>query len=54
MGELDDTSDFLYIIISDTGVGISSDSIKEVFERFYKVNTVNAGSHLGTGIGWLW
>lgn len=39
------------IVVSDTGVGISSESISNVFERFYKVNTVNADSHLGTGIG---
>lgn len=39
------------IIVSDTGVGVSQESIGSVFERFYKVNTVNADSHLGTGIG---
>lgn len=39
------------ILVRDTGVGISRDSISNVFERFYKVNTVNADSHLGTGIG---
>lgn len=39
------------IIVSDTGVGISGESIGSVFERFYKVNTVNTDSHLGTGIG---
>jgi signal transduction histidine kinase/ligand-binding sensor domain-containing protein/DNA-binding NarL/FixJ family response regulator len=39
------------IVVSDTGVGISSESISKVFERFYKVNTANADSHLGTGIG---
>lgn len=39
------------IVVSDTGVGVSHDSIGNVFERFYKVNTVNADSHLGTGIG---
>lgn len=44
-------SDMFSIIISDTGVGISRESISEVFERFYKVNTVNHHSHLGTGIG---
>lgn len=44
-------SDMFSIIVSDTGVGISSESISEVFERFYKVNTVNHDSHLGTGIG---
>ena len=43
--------DTFAIIVSDTGVGISRESISSVFERFYKVNTVNADSHLGTGIG---
>lgn len=45
---IDDT---FSILVSDTGVGISRESISSVFERFYKVNTVNADSHLGTGIG---
>lgn len=44
-------NEVLSIIVSDTGVGISGESISSVFERFYKVNTVNADSHLGTGIG---
>jgi signal transduction histidine kinase/DNA-binding response OmpR family regulator/ligand-binding sensor domain-containing protein len=39
------------IAVSDTGVGISAESISKVFERFYKVNTANTDSHLGTGIG---
>ena len=44
-------NDVFSIIVSDTGVGISRESISSVFERFYKVNTVTADSHLGTGIG---
>ena len=39
------------IVVKDTGIGISKDSIGNVFERFYKMNTVNTDSHLGTGIG---
>lgn len=39
------------IVVRDSGVGISKESIATVFERFYKVNTINADSHLGTGIG---
>jgi len=39
------------IVVRDSGVGISKESISNVFERFYKVNTVNTESHLGTGIG---
>lgn len=44
-------NDTFSMIVSDTGVGVSHDSIGSVFERFYKVNTVNTDSHLGTGIG---
>ena len=47
----DSIEDVFSIIVSDTGVGISRESISSVFERFYKVNTVKADSHLGTGIG---
>jgi len=39
------------IAVRDNGVGISKDSIENVFERFYKVSTANADAHLGTGIG---
>lgn len=39
------------IVVRDTGVGISEESISTVFERFYKVNTANLNQHLGTGIG---
>ena len=39
------------IAVRDTGIGISQESISSVFERFYKVNTVNFDKHLGTGIG---
>lgn len=44
-------NEYFLIVVHDTGIGISKDSIKSVFERFYKVNTVNLNSHLGTGIG---
>ena len=46
-----DYGDYFTIVIRDTGVGISKESISSVFERFYKVRTVNFDSHLGTGIG---
>lgn len=39
------------IVVRDTGIGISGESIASVFERFYQVKTANAGAHLGTGIG---
>jgi signal transduction histidine kinase/ligand-binding sensor domain-containing protein/DNA-binding response OmpR family regulator len=39
------------ITVSDTGVGISKESISKVFERFYRVKSKNQRNHLGTGIG---
>lgn len=45
------TENSFAIAVRDTGIGISQESISSVFERFYKVNTVNFDKHLGTGIG---
>jgi signal transduction histidine kinase/DNA-binding response OmpR family regulator len=45
------TENCFYLTVSDSGVGISKDSIKTIFERFYKVSSNNLDSHLGTGIG---
>ncbi|MDR0712216.1 MAG: response regulator, partial [Prevotellaceae bacterium] len=39
------------IAVRDTGVGISSQDMESVFERFYKINTAQADAHIGTGIG---
>jgi signal transduction histidine kinase/ligand-binding sensor domain-containing protein/DNA-binding response OmpR family regulator len=39
------------IIIKDTGVGIPQELMESIFERYYKVNTINFDPHLGTGIG---
>jgi signal transduction histidine kinase/ligand-binding sensor domain-containing protein/DNA-binding response OmpR family regulator len=43
--------DTFCIVVRDSGVGISKDSIQFIFERFYKVNTTHFDSHLGSGIG---
>lgn len=45
------SEDTFSIVVSDSGVGISPESIATVFERFFKLNTVNQESHLGSGIG---
>jgi signal transduction histidine kinase/ligand-binding sensor domain-containing protein/DNA-binding response OmpR family regulator len=39
------------LVVRDTGIGISGESIGNVFEGFYEVNTVNLNRHMGTGIG---
>ncbi len=40
-------SRYVYIRISDNGIGISKDSIRHLFERYYRITE----SHLGSGIG---
>lgn len=39
--------EYIFIQVSDNGIGISKDSIKHLFERYYKITD----SHLGSGIG---
>lgn len=36
--------------VKDTGIGISTESIRQIYERFFQVNE-NKHAHLGTGIG---
>ncbi|MFT3824778.1 MAG: two-component regulator propeller domain-containing protein [Chitinophagaceae bacterium] len=38
---------YAYIRVADNGIGISGDSIRHLFERYYKISD----SHLGSGIG---
>ncbi len=40
-------TEYLYIIVRDTGIGISTQSLKHIFDRFYKVSD----KHLGSGVG---
>lgn len=39
--------EYMYILVADTGIGISSDSIGHLFQRYYRITS----SHLGSGIG---
>jgi YesN/AraC family two-component response regulator len=39
------------LVISDSGVGISGESIGFVFERYYRVDESEGSQHLGSGIG---
>ena len=44
--------DYLEIIISDTGIGISKEHLLNIFERFYRVDTVRTNQvNKGVGLG---
>jgi two-component system, OmpR family, phosphate regulon sensor histidine kinase PhoR len=43
--------DHLLVRVSDTGVGIPSEDLDRIFERFYKVDKARAGNETGTGLG---
>ncbi len=40
-------SKYIYFRVADSGIGISSDSITKIFDRYYRVNN----NHLGSGVG---
>lgn len=42
---------YVGILVSDTGVGISRESLPRIFDRFYQFDAEHAGDHIGSGIG---
>lgn len=51
--ELYEKSDFVYIVVSDTGIGMTAEERKHLFEKFYRVRTKETQDIKGTGLG-LW
>ena len=49
-GEIKTNEPVCILIVQDTGVGISPESIRYIYERFFQVNSTTQ-AHLGTGIG---
>jgi len=49
----DETKNKVFIRVSDTGLGISADDQKRLFEKFFRVKSAETGAIQGTGLG-LW
>ena len=48
--EEDEDPEYTRIFVEDTGVGISEEGIRHIFERFYKVDNFTQGAGLGLSI----
>lgn len=40
-----------WIRVADSGIGITSNSIENIFDRYFRVNTTGREKHLGSGVG---
>jgi signal transduction histidine kinase len=45
------TSDKIHFYVKDTGIGISKDNIKNIFNWFYQIDTENINKKRGYGLG---
>jgi signal transduction histidine kinase/ligand-binding sensor domain-containing protein/DNA-binding response OmpR family regulator len=43
--------EYIGILVSDSGVGISRESLPKIFNRFYQIDAEYASDHIGSGIG---
>lgn len=41
----------LVLSVADTGIGIDSDELEDIFEKFYQADTAESRKHEGTGLG---
>jgi PAS domain S-box-containing protein len=50
-GDIDGGMSKLRVSVTDTGIGIPKDKLKQVFEKFSQVDTSSTRRHEGTGLG---
>ena len=51
LNRTDDDLDYIGLLVSDNGVGISGESLPRIFDRFFQIEAELAGNHIGSGIG---
>ena len=49
--ETTEKNDKVFVSVKDSGIGIPSDSLKKVWERFYKTDLSRGKDKRGTGLG---
>lgn len=45
------SNQILHLCVFDTGIGLSKESIEQIFSRYYQIHDSEADPHLGSGIG---
>jgi hypothetical protein len=48
---LTEKRDYLKVVVTDSGVGISPEDLSKIFDRFYQGQRTQAGTVTGTGLG---
>ena len=48
---LDDHDGFVKVSVADTGIGIKSEDIPRIFDKFYRVKSSETRQIVGTGLG---
>lgn len=48
---LTETRDYLKVVIRDTGMGIPTEDLPRIFDRFYQAQKAQTGISMGTGLG---
>ena len=46
-----DNESVIYFQVEDNGIGISSDKVDNLFQKFYQIDTTATRKHGGTGLG---
>ena len=49
--ELTSSDGWVSVAVKDSGIGISTEEQKHIFEKFYRVNNELTREHSGTGLG---